>query len=454
MGRNRKTSGLHKRGDIWHIDKLYRGVRIRESCGTSSLAEAEEVLAHRLEAIRLQRFFGIRPQKTFEEAATKYLDENLHKRTIAGDATSLRQLMPFIGHLPLEDVHDDTLRPFIQHRLDQGIKKKSINNALSVVRRILNLAARRWREDGKTLLQTAPLITMLKVDDARKPYPLSWDEQKLLLSHLPDYLAAMALFKVNTGTREQEVCQLQWDWEVPVPELDTSVFLIPEGLVKNEEERVVVLNRVAKSVVDAQRGKHDTHVFVSTQNAPVRSINNNPWQHSRVHAALAAIKNDPRHIHTEHAVKRLSLFKVEVVIRCERTHASKPYVLTYTIDDYNTYRVQKGMKPLSAHQKADPNIRMRLFYRAIERFIGECWPEYEAFSKVRVHDLKHTFGRRLRSARVSLETRKVLLGHKNGDITTHYSAAELEELIEAANRVCESNSHKTPTLTLLKRKTG
>ena len=24
----------------------------------------------------------------------------------------------------------------------------------------------------------------------------------------------MALFKVNTGTREQEVCRLQWEWKV------------------------------------------------------------------------------------------------------------------------------------------------------------------------------------------------------------------------------------------------
>ena len=37
---------------------------------------------------------------------------------------------------------------------------------------------------------------------------------------------------------------------------------------------------------------------------------------------------------------------------------------------------------------------------------------------LRVHDLKHTFGRRLSAARVPLETCKVLLGHRNGDITT------------------------------------
>jgi integrase len=72
--------------------------------------------------------------------------------------------------------------------------------------------------------------------------------------------------------------------------------------------------------------------------------------------------------------------------------------------------------------------------------------------KLRIHDLKHTFGRRLRSAGVSNETRKVLLGHRNGDITTHYSAPELEELIEAANRVCEQKSGKTPALVVLKQK--
>ena len=69
-----------------------------------------------------------------------------------------------------------------------------------------------------------------------------------------------------------------------------------------------------------------------------------------------------------------------------------------------------------------------------------------------MHDLKHTFGRRLRAAGVSLETRRVLLGHRNGDITTHYSAPELEELLLAANKVCEDKSGKSPALVVLKQK--
>jgi integrase len=57
--------------------------------------------------------------------------------------------------------------------------------------------------------------------------------------------------------------------------------------------------------------------------------------------------------------------------------------------------------------------------------------------QLRVHDLKHTFGRRLRAAGVSFEDRQDLLGHRSGKITTHYSAAELSKLIDASNLVTD-----------------
>lgn len=52
-------------------------------------------------------------------------------------------------------------------------------------------------------------------------------------------------------------------------------------------------------------------------------------------------------------------------------------------------------------------------------------PAPPGFRTVRVHDLKHTFGRRLRAAGVTFEDRQDLLGHKSGRVTTHYSAAAL-----------------------------
>ncbi|MFB3105799.1 MAG: tyrosine-type recombinase/integrase, partial [Pseudomonadales bacterium] len=156
--------------------------------------------------------------------------------------------------------------------------------------------------------------------------------------------------------RDAEICNLRWDWEVKVPTLKTFVFIVPGKFVKNGDERLVVLNDIARSVVNARRGKHPTHVF-AYKGKPIIRMLNSSW--------------------------------------C---------------------RVRKTL----------------------------------GLEQVRVHDLKHTFGRRLRAAGVSFEDRQDLLGHRSGRMTTHYSAAELSKLIEAANSVCERSGNK-PELVVLRR---
>lgn len=231
---NRKTSGLTKRGGVWHIDKVFRGVRICESTGTDDLEKAEEQLAQRMLTIRDAQIFGVRTERTFRAAATKYLSENQHKRSIHNDALHLKRLDPFIGELPLKHVYMGSLQDFIAKRKSDGVKTKTINGSLETVRRIVNLAASEWIDErGMTWLEHAPKIKLFPVVDARAPYPLSADEQALLFQELPEHLARMALFKVNTGCREQEVCGLKWEYEVKVPELSTSVFIIPACKVKN-----------------------------------------------------------------------------------------------------------------------------------------------------------------------------------------------------------------------------
>ena len=209
MGRTR-SAGLRKRGDIWHIDKQVRGYgTLCESTGTGDLAEAERYLAFRLEQIRQATVYGVRARRSFREAATKYLLEHRHKASIDCDVLHLKHLDPFIGDLTLDGVHEGSLQSFVEARRGAGRRTKGINLSLGVVRRILNLAARKWRDEhGLTWLQQAPLISMLPVTDARQPYPLSWEEQALLFKELPAHLQRMALFKVNTGTRDVEVCAL------------------------------------------------------------------------------------------------------------------------------------------------------------------------------------------------------------------------------------------------------
>jgi len=353
MGRKR-IPGLLKRGNTWHIDKKVGSIRVRESAGTDQLEEAERYLARRIETIRQARVYGVRPKRVFREAATKYLLENQHKRSIKSDAGRLKSLEPFIGDALLETIHMGTLQTYIQARRKEGVKTRTINHGLKIVRRILNLASGEWMDEyGLTWLVSAPKIKELPELDARKPYPLDWAEQESLFSTLAPHLQPMALFKVNTGCREREVCQLQWAWEIKVSVAEMgSVFVIPGAYTKNGEDRLVILNRTARAVVDAQRGKHPEFVFLY-DGKPICRMNNKGWRRARSEIDLA----------------------------------------------------------------------------------------------VRVHDLKHTFGRRLRSAGVSFEDRQDLLGHKSARITTHYSSAELLNLWQAANKVCEKAKN---SLTLLR----
>jgi integrase len=140
--------------------------------------------------------------------------------------------------------------------------------------------------------------------------------------------------------------------------MGTSVFIIPAERVKNREDRLVVLNRVAKAIIEEMRWIHPEYVF-TYEGKRVGSMNTKAWRNARRRAGLTC---------------------------------------------------------------------------------------------VRVHDLKHTYGRRLRAAGVSFEDRQDLLGHRSGRITTHYSMPELESLIAASNTVCDHEWNKNGTLVILKKK--
>ena len=104
MGRKR-IPGLRERAGIWHIEKQIFGRKIHESTGTGELKTAELVLARRIEEARMATMFGVRAKRTFREAATRFLEENLALRSIGDYAMHLKQLDPVIGHLGLEQVH-------------------------------------------------------------------------------------------------------------------------------------------------------------------------------------------------------------------------------------------------------------------------------------------------------------------------------------------------------------
>lgn len=350
----KRTPGLRKKGEIWHIEKIIAGQLVRKSTGETELEQAERYLAKLITERRKEAIYGERLDRTFDFAAARYIEDFSYKRSIERDIISLQILMPYIGDISLSKLHMGALEGFINDRKKAGISAGTLNRDISIIRRILSLSARLWRdENGNTWIDTIPMFPAVE-GVKRKPRPISWDEQERLIKALPAYLADMVLFALNTGLRVQEICNLKWSDECKVSGLETSVFIISEERAKNEYERIVPLNSVSRSIIESKRGINPEHVFT--------------W---------------------------------------------------------------KGHK-LS-------RIRTTSFIQAREE---------AGLNNVRVHDLRHTFGMRLRAAGVDFEDRQDLLGHYAGRITTHYSKVEISRLIDCVELLCES---RKPELTLIRR---
>lgn len=340
----RKIPGLIQRGAIWHFDKVVRGRRLCGSTGTGDLREAEAVLAQRIAAALSEDKTALTRVRTFRDAATRFLTDET-KSSLDRDAATLKLAVPWIGTLPLSQVHDGTLQPFKQARLAAGRAPGTVNRDLAVIRRVLVLAARAWRDElGQPWLTTVPLLRMLPATP-QPPYPISYDEQDRLLAALPPHLSRMALFALHTGMRDNEFCGLRWDELRP-----DGHIVLDEKRTKNGKSRLVVVNRTARTVLAQCRTAAD-YVFLY-EGHPIGRMNNHGWRTARVAAGLPTL---------------------------------------------------------------------------------------------RVHDLRHTFGMRLRALDVSQEDRADLLGHHQGHITTHYSRAEVAGLLR-----CVELLNEAPALTVVR----
>lgn len=139
----------------------------------------ERYLTRKINDIGEAVIYGKRPRRQFREAATRYLNDFAWKRSIERDARALKALDPFIGDIWLDCVHNESFTEYINVRHThppegcRRIAAGTINRDLAVARRILNLCARLWRDEGSTLtwLAEAPLIQLLENKKARKPYP-------------------------------------------------------------------------------------------------------------------------------------------------------------------------------------------------------------------------------------------------------------------------------------------
>ena len=289
-----RTSGITIDADGHRlIDKRHRGIRIGMRVGAMSQEQAERLSCEEMKRLddEISRRSYHRPN--FADCALRYLEQSRDMRSLESIRVHVRRWSSI--SVIWSRCRSTTAR--WGHSSRQGSPTaRARPRSLEVLRTILRRAARSYRDDsGRPWLDAIPpLITMLP-EHARPPYPITWDGQDRLFPKLPGHLARMALFAVNTDLRDSNVCGLESNWEVRVPEIGRSVFVVPEEARKSKRPHVVILNDIAWSIVQTQRGRHPIWVF-PYQGRSIGKMNNSAWQRARLEVGLRGVRvHDLRH---------------------------------------------------------------------------------------------------------------------------------------------------------------
>jgi len=170
-----RERGLYRRKDsrFWWIGLvLPDGRRVCKSTGCINRTDAESYAVRlKNEAIeaRQQGLLGV---FVWQQAVVRYLEEFADKRSLSDDKDHLKKLDPYLRSLKLEAIDVTVLQPFIHDRkVKDGVSNATVNRALEVVRRILNVAHQDWR-----WLRGVPKIRMLKVTPAARATGLRSNE--------------------------------------------------------------------------------------------------------------------------------------------------------------------------------------------------------------------------------------------------------------------------------------
>ena len=68
---------------------------------------------------------------------------------------------------------------------------------------------------------------------------------------------------------------------------------------------------------------------------------------------------------------------------------------------------------------------------------------------LRVHDLRHTVGMRLREVNIRENTIADLLWHLHATMTGHYSVAQIDELVTSLDQIADESGRVNKTLQML-----
>jgi integrase len=256
-----------KNSPYWWVKITHNGHRVQQSTGTTEKAKAREYHDKLKASLWEQDRLGVKPKRSWNEAVVRYLAETVHKASQADDKAHLRWVDRFLNGVELTSINRDLLDRILSARKEGGVSNSTVNRTMEVIRAVLRKAANEWE-----WFDRVPKVRMLPQPKRRVRW-LTREEADLLIATLPEHLAAMARFSLETGLRRSNVTGLEWS---QVDLARRTAWVHPDQ-AKARKAIAVPLSAAAVALVRAQLGKHATRVF-SFRGKAVHQVNTKAWR--------------------------------------------------------------------------------------------------------------------------------------------------------------------------------
>jgi len=170
-------------------------------------------------------------------------------------------LVPFFGEMRLDEIGPAKIDEYKAAKLDEGQNRKSINNHLAALRKLLNLAAER------DVIVKAPKVkafSLARNDRVEDDEYLTFEEtERFLRAAAPEWRTFLVV-ALKTGLRVGELLALRWeDLDLVAAKLDVrrTLWNGQEGTPKGGRNRTVFLSGEAAAALKAHRHLRGPHVF-------------------------------------------------------------------------------------------------------------------------------------------------------------------------------------------------
>lgn len=206
---------IYRRGRVYWGRAERQGREYRRSLKTSDRAIADKRFRQWLSELE-GLAWGEKPQRSFDEAAARFIREHLTTLKPGGAkryGVSLKQLAGHFGGLGLNQIRSATLSDFETKRRSAGASAGTIRRDLACLSSMLTSAEDwEWIDDGSN-----PIPSYLKRRARRglreapgRTRYLSEGEEARLLEHTTSAVRTAIVLAIDTGLRREELFSLEW----------------------------------------------------------------------------------------------------------------------------------------------------------------------------------------------------------------------------------------------------